>query len=63
VARVLDRRSRRGSTGGAAARTGGAGGSTGGVGGSTGGAGGGGGMVDMGTWAPCTEEPDMMPPA
>ena len=51
-----------GPTGGAGGSTGGAGGSTGGVGGSTGGAGGGGGMVDMGKWAPCTEEPDMMPP-
>jgi hypothetical protein len=57
-----------GGTGGGSAGTGGAGdggsagGGSGGAGGGTGGAGAGG-MVDMGQWAPCTDEPDMNPPA
>jgi hypothetical protein len=50
-------------TGGAPAGTGGAGEGTGGASPGTGGMTGAGGMVDMGAWAPCTEEPDAMPPA
>jgi len=53
-----------GGTGGGSAGTGGGmAGSGGGTAGSGGGSAGSGGMVDMGAWAPCTEDPDMNPPA